>query len=236
MSQILYIASDYPLAKIENPHYKMLSVNEALAIGMENIPEFMLAPEFNHDQPGVLLWSDTEITIDTERNTIDDGGLDDDFSILESDDAAEDIFTQKQYRVYIEWNYSRGRAERIIAYIRNHLEQAGDLELWQAWLGDGANTRIVRYSMRIDELTPEVMKEIDSLPACSKNTYTILLCNHKLLELPFVSVHKTGKQCKAVPTLRKPPISAFGRDGWFRACWDVFQALETQKNSAAARL
>ena len=46
MSQILYIASDYPLAKIENPHYKMLSVNEALAIGMENIPEFMLAPEF----------------------------------------------------------------------------------------------------------------------------------------------------------------------------------------------
>lgn len=38
MSQILYLASDYPLAKIENPHYKMLSVNEALALGMENIP------------------------------------------------------------------------------------------------------------------------------------------------------------------------------------------------------
>lgn len=167
MSQIFYLASDYPLAKIENPHYKMLSVNEALAIGMENIPEFMLAPEFNHDQPGVLLWSDTETTIDTERNTVDDGGLDDDFSILELDDATEDIFTQKQYRVYIEWNYSRGRAERIIAYIRNHLEQAGDLELWQAWLGDGANTRIVKYSMRIDELTPEVMKEIDSLKVCN---------------------------------------------------------------------
>ena len=163
MSQILYIASDYPLAKIENPHYKMLSVNEALAIGMENIPEFMLAPEFNHDQPGVLLWSDTEITINKERNTVDDGGLDDDFSILKLDDATEDIFTQKQYRVYIEWNYSRGRAERIIAYIRN---QARDLELWQAWLGDGANTRIVKYPIRIDKLTPGVLKEIDSLTVC----------------------------------------------------------------------
>mgnify|MGYP003538158381 FL=1 len=163
MSQILYIASDYPLAKIENLHYKMLSVNEALAIGMENIPEFMLAPEFNHDQPGVLLWSDTEITINKERNTVDDGGLDDDFSILKFYDATEDIFTQKQYRVYIEWNYSRGRAERIIAYIRN---QARDLELWQAWLGDGANTRIVKHSMKIDELTPEVLKEIDSLKVC----------------------------------------------------------------------
>lgn len=104
-----------------------------------------------------------KITINKERNTVDDGGLDDDFSILKLDDATEDIFTQKQYRVYIEWNYSRGRAERIIAYIRN---QARDLELWQAWLGDGANTRIVKYSMKIDELTPEVLKEIDSLKVC----------------------------------------------------------------------
>ena len=166
MSQILYIASDYPLAKIENPHYKMLSVNEALAIGMENVPDFMLAPEFNHDQPGVLLWSDTEITIDTDSNTVDDGGLDDDFSILELDHTTEDIFTQKQFRVLIEWNYSRGRAERIIAFIRNHLDQAVDLELWQAWLGDGANTRIVKYPIRIDELTPEVLKEIASLKVC----------------------------------------------------------------------
>lgn len=55
MSQILYLASNCPLAEIKNPHYKMLSVNEALAIGMENIPEFMLEPEFDRNQPSVLL-------------------------------------------------------------------------------------------------------------------------------------------------------------------------------------
>ena len=81
MSQILYLASNCPLAESKNPHYKMLSVNEALAIGMENIPEFMLEPEFDRNQPSVLLWSDTEITIDTETNTINDGGLDDDLIV-----------------------------------------------------------------------------------------------------------------------------------------------------------
>ena len=81
MSQILYLASNCPLAEIKNPHYKMLSVNGALAIGMENIPEFMLEPEFDRNQPSVLLWPGTEITIDTETNTINDGGLDDDLIV-----------------------------------------------------------------------------------------------------------------------------------------------------------
>ena len=44
MSQILYLASNCPLAEIKNPHYKMLSVSEALAIGMENIPESLCIP------------------------------------------------------------------------------------------------------------------------------------------------------------------------------------------------
>lgn len=163
MSQLLYLASDRPLAEIKNPHYKMLSVNEALTIGMENIPEFMLEPEFDRNQPGVLLWSDTETAIDTETNTIDDGGLDDDFAILELDDIAEDIYTHKQYRVYIEWNYSRGRAEKVISYIRSHLEQTDEIELWHAWLGNGANTQIVKYTIQIEDLTPEGLERIDFL-------------------------------------------------------------------------
>ena len=124
-------------------------------------------PEFDKNQPGVLLWSDTEITIDTETNTINDGGLDDDFAILELDDTTEDIYTHKQHRVYIEWNYSRGRAEKVISYIRNHLEQTDEIELWQAWLGSGANTRIIKYTIRIEDLAPEVLEKIDSLTSCN---------------------------------------------------------------------
>ena len=49
MSAIIYIASDYPLKEVPNPHLKTLSVNEALAIGMENIPEQFLEHGFDRD-------------------------------------------------------------------------------------------------------------------------------------------------------------------------------------------
>lgn len=165
MSQILYLASDYSLPEIKNPHYKMLSVNEALALGMKNIPHFMLEAEFDKNQPGVLLWSDTEIDIDTASHTIDDGVLDDDFAILKLDDT-EDVYTHKQHRVYIEWNYSRGKAKKIISYIRDHLKQAGEIELWSAWLGNGDQTVIAKKVIHIDDLTPEYLKEIDSIKVC----------------------------------------------------------------------
>ena len=42
MSVLLFSASDTPLAEVKNPHYKTLSVNEALAAGMNDIPDFML--------------------------------------------------------------------------------------------------------------------------------------------------------------------------------------------------
>ena len=38
-----------------SPHLKTLSVNEALAIGMEDIPEQFLEPGFDRDKPDVLL-------------------------------------------------------------------------------------------------------------------------------------------------------------------------------------
>lgn len=117
MSVLLYIASDTPLAEVKNPHYKTLSVNEALAAGMNDIPDFMLEPEFDRDCPGVLLWSDTEIKIDTDNNSFDDGQLDDDFAILNLDETTEDIFTRKKYRVYIEWNYTSERAKNVIIFV-----------------------------------------------------------------------------------------------------------------------
>lgn len=163
MSVLLYIASDTPLAEVKNPHYKTLSVNEALAAGMNDIPDFMLEPEFDRDCPGALLWSDTEIKIDTENNSFDDGQLDDDFAILNLDETTEDIFTRKKYRVYIEWNYTSERAKNVITYIRKHLEKAKEIELWRGWLGGGVNTHIIRHAIPIDALTPEVLERIESL-------------------------------------------------------------------------
>jgi len=154
MSALFYIASDYPLGEVSNPHYKTLSVNEALAIGMESIPEQLLEPGFDRDKPDVLLWSDT---LDTENE------LDDDFSIWPLDSSMEDIYTEKKYRACLEWEYTSGRAEKIIQYIREHLTNTAELEIWYIWMGNGVYPKIRKCEIPIDELTPDDLKELSDL-------------------------------------------------------------------------
>ncbi|MDB7815937.1 hypothetical protein [Intestinimonas butyriciproducens] len=154
MSALFYIASDYPLDEVSNPHYKTLSVNEALSIGMEGIPEQFLEPGFDRDKPDVLLWSDA---------FVEEGELDDDFSIWPLNSSTEDIFTDKKYRVCLEWEYTRGRAERIIQYIREHLSHISELEIWHIWVGNGVYPKIRKCTIPIDELTPDDLKELSDL-------------------------------------------------------------------------
>lgn len=91
---LTYIASNHPLPEVKNTHYETLSVNEALAMKME-VPDFLLGPDINRDEPDAPLWSDTEIVMDTDSGTVDDGGADDDFAILKLDDTTEDVYTEK---------------------------------------------------------------------------------------------------------------------------------------------
>lgn len=151
MSAIFYMASDNPLKEVPNPHLKTMSVNEALAIGMEDIPAPLLAPGFDRDRPDVLLWSDI---LDT------DAQLDDDFAIWQLDPSTEDIYTEKKYRAWVEWDYTRGRAEKIIQYIKEHLAHAPDLELWHVWLGNGPYPRIRSCTIPIDQFTADDLKEL----------------------------------------------------------------------------
>lgn len=41
MSSMTYIASDYPIPEIQNPHERSLSINEALEMGLD-VPEYLL--------------------------------------------------------------------------------------------------------------------------------------------------------------------------------------------------
>lgn len=107
MSSLLFFASDFPLEEIRNPHYKFLSVNEALAIGME-VSVFLLAPDFDRDKPDVILWTDTNdnvITIDPVTNevTLTDDGFDDDFALLPLHIHDANLCTDKPHRIYLEW-------------------------------------------------------------------------------------------------------------------------------------
>jgi len=163
LSQLTYIASNYPLQEVENPHCKSLSVNEALAMGIE-VDDFLLRPGYNRDEPDVILWSDTEIVIDA-----DGGGLDDDFSIFKLSDETEDVYTEKKYRAYVEWAIcTKGRCQKLIDYIREQLTHTDEIELWNIWMGNGDRPHIKKRTISIDELTPDEVIDLEGKDVLSE--------------------------------------------------------------------
>jgi hypothetical protein len=143
MSQFTFLASNSPLASVENPHVKWLSVNEAAALGME-IPQ-MLPKNLDRDKPGVLLW------VDNEENLGD-------ITIYE----AEWYKTYTEglaYNSIVEWAFTEERAERLIEYIRKHLESTERLEIWHIWLDSDNEISVPPeiVSVAVEDLTTELL-------------------------------------------------------------------------------
>ena len=59
MSSFFFLASDTPFKKLINPHEKIISINEALVLGVE-IPDYALNMDLDRDKP-ILLYMDREI-------------------------------------------------------------------------------------------------------------------------------------------------------------------------------
>lgn len=77
---------------------------------------------------------DYPVHIDIDRGIIDDGGADDNFLLLSFSDIGD--YTNKKHGVYLEWNYTDGRAEKIVEYIKENLKKTEEVELWHVWLMD----------------------------------------------------------------------------------------------------
>jgi len=164
MSSLFYMASDYPLEEVPNPHMKTMSVNEALAMGVKDIPEILLAPGFDRDKPDVILWSDIDLVAGAEQCD----GLDDDFSIRTLDCSTDDIYTDKEYRAVLAWDYTAGRAEKVIQYVREHLKHTDELEIWHIWMGNGDYPKIRKCTIGIDEFAPDDLKELSEMDVWSE--------------------------------------------------------------------
>lgn len=165
MSDIFYIASNAPLTERLNPHEKLLSVNEALNLGMKDIPDFMLEECFDKDKPKVLLYSDRAITINAD-GTIEDGDFDDDFSIwLTEKDCG--MKTEKEFCGILEWTkYTSGRAKEVIRYLEEQLINTSEIELWHIWIEEGVFHRLNKKVISIKDLTPEDIEALDKKEVC----------------------------------------------------------------------
>ena len=103
------------------------------------------------------------IHIDIDNGTIDDGGADDNYYLFSFRDVQD--YTDKQYGVYLEWNYTDGRAEQILDYMRTVLKEVEQIEFWKIWLMDYYEYEdspvIHKQTISIGEMTIQDMKEID---------------------------------------------------------------------------
>ena len=103
------------------------------------------------------------IHIDIDKGTIDDGGADDNYYLFSFRDVQD--YTDKKYGAYLEWNYTDGRAEQILDYIRTALKEVEQVELWKVWLMDYYEYEdspvIHKRTISIGEMTIQDMKEID---------------------------------------------------------------------------
>ena len=113
-------------------------------------------PEFSPSQ-------DYPVIIDIDRGIIDDGGSDDNYFLISFDNVKD--YTDKKHGVYLEWNYTDGRANQIIEYIKTALQKSECIELWLVWLTDYYEYEdrpfIHKKSIHISELSTEHIKEID---------------------------------------------------------------------------
>ncbi len=160
MSALLFMASDVPFAERRNPHEKLLSINEALALGIADIPDFMLEKGFDSNQPDVILYTDREIKINPQTNEIEDGNFADDFAIYPFlPQEYFGIYTKKSFCAHLEWNRCTGeRAENVIAYMREHMQKTDELEVWRVWLDDTQMPMLHEKKLLLSELTAVVLQ------------------------------------------------------------------------------
>lgn len=110
------------------------------------------------------------LEINLDNGTINDGGADDNFYLLPFENVSD--YTDKTYGVYLEWNYTDGRAEQILKYIKEALKETDSVELWHVWLMDYYEYEdspvIHKRTISIDEMTIQDIKAIDDADIWNK--------------------------------------------------------------------
>lgn len=95
-------------------------------------------------------------------------------------EKTEDIFTKKTYCARFEWgwtlcNYPKKQAAYIVAYVKNQLNYADEVEIWHIWAGASyPPPRIKNKSICIQDLTPGQILALNAAPAWE----TVPLASH----------------------------------------------------------
>lgn len=78
--------------------------------------------------------------------------------LVEDDKECMNLYTDKKYGAFLEWNYTDKNAEEILCYISNHLKKTREIELWNVWLGSKEQIKIKKCC--VDNLSIADIKNI----------------------------------------------------------------------------
>ena len=120
----------------------------------------------DYELPTFAPSQDYSFHVNVDDGTIYDGGANDNYFLIEFKEV--DLYTDKDYGVYLEWDYTDGRANNILNYIKDALQNTDSVELWHVWLMDYYDFEespvIFSSTISIDDLTIYDIKEINNAP------------------------------------------------------------------------
>lgn len=103
------------------------------------------------------------LAVNVDTGEIFDGGADDNFFLHPF--LSVKTYTDKPYGVWLEWNYTEGRAKQLLSYIEEALDHSETVEFWHVWLMDYWEFEdrpvLHKYIASISELTAEDIKQLD---------------------------------------------------------------------------
>jgi len=124
LSRFQFIASDSPLKDVKNPYIEFFSINMALTRGIELDDYLLDDPDIDRDDEKMMFICDSdehmhEIEIKQEESPL-----------------YTEKYTQKKYVSELRWIYSEERALQLLDYIKEHLNDSNEVELWDTWMDD----------------------------------------------------------------------------------------------------
>lgn len=102
------------------------------------------------------------VDFDVDNGIVDDGGMDDGFSIFSKEKVLE-LSSEKVYFAELQWNYTPGRAQKVIEYLEEQLDGTDEIEVWHVWQDMDFDHRVRKVTIPVDELSVEDLRELDRL-------------------------------------------------------------------------
>ncbi len=127
MSSYSFIAADYELPEVENSKERVITVKEAIELGIKP-HEFMPWEKMNPNDKILFFEKESDL-----------GEL----VIRKSNGYEENIrlYTDKPFIYSVGFRYTESRAKQLLKYLKENIIEGYQLELWCIWLGDKQNIK-----------------------------------------------------------------------------------------------